>query len=199
MKDWIKIIIMVLIVIIIIFLGYFLFTKFVGKGGIKKVEENVVNVKKDVYELGDDIVFTKLKDVMFKDENDKRNFSKWKILYQEKNYLTLYSVADWGEINVKMYYNEIMQHRKIMTQYKVFTGYEDDFRLLGNKELELFGCNTYNMTCLNVPNWIGNTLTSINDNKGNPIVFSDNKMIVNSTDDYIIYHPVIRISKDKIE
>lgn len=199
MKDWIKIIIMVLIVIFILFLGYFLFTKFTGKNNSNQKEKTTINEIKDVYELGDEIIFTELEDVMFKNADDKRDFSKWRVLSQEKNYLVLYSVVDWGEIDVKMYYNELMQQRKIMTQYKLFTGYDEDFRLLGNKELELFGCNTYNMTCLNVPEWIGSTFTSINSNKGDHIVFNDNIMNTDNINDKIIYHPVIRISKDKIK
>lgn len=199
MKDLIKIIVMILIVIVVIFLGYFLFTKFTSKSANNKQEEKAVNVKKDVYELGDDIVFTKLKDVMFSSENDKRDFSKWKVLYQDRNYLVLYSVADWGSINVRNYYNAVLNHRKIMTQYKIFSGYDDDFRILGNKELELFSCNTYNMTCLNLPDWIGTSLTSINNSNGKRVVFNDNKIGEYNNDGEFLYHPVIRILKDKIE
>ena len=197
MRDWIKIIIIIVIIIVFLFLGYFLINKFLLNNK-KEEKAKTVNEIKDVYELGDTITFPKLKDVMFKNENDKHDFSKWKVLYQEKNYITLYSVADWGDVDAKMYYNEVNQHRKIMTQYKVFTGYSDDFRLLGNKELELFSCNIYNMTCLDVPSWIGDSLTSFVNEKGKPIVFKDNKMIV-SDGDRAVYHPVIRITKDKIE
>ena len=120
-------------------------------------------------------------------------------MYQENKYLTLYSVEDWGKINVSDYYATIKNHRKIMTQYKVFNGYDEDFRLLGNKELELFSCNTFNMTCLNVPKWVGTSLTSINNSNGKRIVFGDNKIIEYQNSGEYLYHPVIRIYKDKIE
>lgn len=199
MKDWIKIIIMIVIVALVLFLGYFLFTKAMSKNKTKEPEEKVINVKKDVYELGDEIIFTKLQDVMFKNENDKRDFSKWRVLFQNKGYLTLYSVADWGEINYDKYYTELGQHRKIMTQYKVFLNNDNDFRLLGKKELELFGCNTFNMTCLNVPDWIGSSVTSVSDNSGFPVVFRDNKISADSINEKFVYHPVIVISKLLIE
>ena len=198
MRDRIKIVIIILIVGLIIFLGYFLFTKMTTKK--KPVEDvHIVNVKKDKYDLGDNIIFTKLENVMFKSEDDVHDFSKWRVISQDRDYLTLYSVADWGTIKYNTYYTELNQHRKILTQYGVFTGYDDEIRLLGNKELELFKCNTYNMTCLNVPDWIENSLTSVSNNKGYPIVFKDNKIAVDATSESIIYHPVIVINKKKIE
>ena len=199
MKDWIKIIIIIIVIMVLLILGYFLVSKFLLNDKKSPPEKKTVNVIKDKYELGDDIIFKKIENVMFKNEDDKRDFSKWKVLYQEDDYIILYSVAEWDEVDIRLYYNELIEHRNIMTQYKLFTGYYEDFRLLGKYELELFGCNTYNMTCLNVPDWIGTSLTSVTNSRGKPIVFSNNKINVVEEDGKYLYHPVIKVSKSIID
>ena len=149
--------------------------------------DNIVN-----YSFGDEVIISKMsavKDfVLYEDTTD---LSKWYVLSDKDNVVTLYSTAIWG----KSY--KIDNKKDLFKEYGVTI---EDMRGLDEKELKLLGCNVTTLTCSNVPTWAKNSVTSVVSEK-NVILFSEDKLetMPNNGAALALIRPVIIITKSNLE
>lgn len=149
--------------------------------------DNIVN-----YSFGDEVTISKMSAVKdFVLGEDTTDLSKWYVLSDKDNVVTLYSSAIWG----KSY--KIDDKKDLFKEYGVTI---ESMRGLDENELALLGCNVTTLTCNSVPTWAKNSVTSVVSEK-NVILFSEDKLetIPNDGTALALIRPVITITKSNLE
>lgn len=141
--------------------------------------DNVIN-----YSFGDVVTISKL--IL----NEKEDYSKWYVLSDKDNIVTLYGDAIW---NKKYVVNDL---KKVFKKQGVII---ENSRLLNEEELKLFGCDVNGYTCNKSPEWAKESITSVVSEKS-VVLFNKDRLdtmsVVDTTTDYI---PVIVITKSNLE
>ena len=148
---------------------------------------NVVN-----YSYGDEVTISKMSKVKdFIVGEGTIDLSKWYVLSDKDNVVTLYSDAIWGK------YYKIVDKTDLFKEYGVTI---ENMRGLNEEELELLGCNVTTLTCNNVPTWAKNSVTSVVNEKS-VILFSGDKLetMPNDGTALALIRPVITITKSNLE
>ena len=148
---------------------------------------NVVN-----YSYGDEVTISKMSKVKdFIVGEGTIDLSKWYVLSDKDNVVTLYSDAIWGK------YYKIVDKTDLFKEYGVTI---ENMRGLNEEELELLGCNVTTLTCNNVPTWAKNSVTSVVSEKS-VILFSGDKLetMPNDGTALALIRPVITITKSNLE
>ena len=148
---------------------------------------NVVN-----YSYGDEVTISKMSKVKeFTVGEDTTDLSKWYVLSDKDNVVTLYSDAIWG----KGY--KIDDKKDLFKEYGVTI---ENMRGLNEEELGLLGCNITTLTCNNVPTWAKNSVTSVVSEKS-VVLFSGDKLetMPNDGTALALIRPVITITKSNLE
>ncbi len=120
------------------------------------------------YSFGDIVVMSKMAKVTnFSGDGSLDDFSKWYVLSDKDNIVTLYSDEIWGKSN------SVSDFKYVFNDYGVTI---EEVRGLDDAELELFGCDISRMTCSNVPSFAKPSITSVVSEKA-VIVFEGDKLI----------------------
>ena len=144
------------------------------------------------YSYGDEVTISKMSKVKdFIVGEGTIDLSKWYVLSDKDNVVTLYSDAIWG----KGY--KIDDKKDLFKEYGVTI---ENMRGLNEEELELLGCNVTTLTCNNVPTWAKNSVTSVVSEKS-VILFSGDKLetMPNDGTALALIRPVITITKSILE
>lgn len=181
--------------------GYIIGNKTVGddkdmNDGKSDVIENNKNNNNDVnvvnYSYGDEVTISKMSKVKdFIVGEGTTDLSKWYVLSDKDNVVTLYSDAIWG----KGY--KIDDKKDLFKEYGVTI---ENMRGLNEEELGLLGCNITTLTCNNVPTWAKNSVTSVVSEKS-VVLFSGDKLetMPNDGTALALIRPVITITKSNLE
>ena len=149
--------------------------------------DNVVN-----YSFGDEVIISKMSAVKgFSVDEDTTDLSKWYVLSDKDNVVTLYSSAVWTKDC------KISDKRDLFKEYGITI---ESMRGLDENELALLGCDVTTLTCNNVPAWAGNSVTSVVSEKS-IVLFSVDKLetIPNGCVAIAMVRPVITITKSNLE
>ena len=144
------------------------------------------------YSYGDEVTISKMSKVKdFIVGEGTIDLSKWYVLSDKDNVVTLYSDAIWG----KGY--KINDKKDLFKEYGVTI---ENMRGLNEEELELLGCNVTILTCNNVPTWAKNSVTSVVSEKS-VILFNGDKLetMPNDGTALALIRPVITITKSNLE
>lgn len=143
------------------------------------------------YSFGDIVVISKMAEVTdFYYDGSLSNFSKWYVLSDKDNIVTLYSDEVWGKGS------SASDYKSVFSDYDVTI---EEMRGLDVSELELFGCDVSSMTCNDVPSFAKSSLTSVVSEKS-VIIFDGDKLFSKGFDEVLAaYRPVIVITKSNLE
>lgn len=143
------------------------------------------------YSFGDIVVISKMAEVTdFYYDGSLSNFSKWYVLSDKDNIVTLYSDEVWGKGS------SASDYKSVFSDYDVTI---EEMRGLDVSELELFGCDVSSMTCNDVPSFAKSSLTSVVSEKS-VIIFDGDKLFSKDFDEVLAaYRPVIVITKSNLE
>ena len=149
--------------------------------------DNVVN-----YSFGDEVTISKMSEVKdFPHAGDINDFSKWNVLSDKDNVVTLYSDISWCKgCKVNDYKSSFEKNSVII----------ESMRGLDENELALLGCDVTTLTCNNVPTWAKTSITSVVSEKS-VIIFSEDRLrsISNDSLENPYFRPVITITKSNLE
>lgn len=161
------------------------------------------------YNFGDDVVLTQLSSIPYEKLGDPdyiADFSEWKVLKDEGEYITLYYCGDdelYGKTDKNSTLTAFNERKILFTTNGIDFGKDGgEIRLLNESDLLLFGCDFDTLTFSNLPDWVDGGWTSYT--KDNYSYYlSDNKLeAVKGEDGFgIAMHssPVIKILKSNIK
>ena len=205
-----KILLVILVVAVIALIGLFVYNKFIAKSTPKPKQNQQINIdKKDEptvkYEFGQEVSFDILKEYEIYDGYTE-DFSKFNVLSEDKEYLTLYMQKSWNKLSIDDVdlQNEYDGIKKSFSERGIDFGALGEVRGLNKDEITLLGCNFVTEECKNIPTWASYSLTGKID--GNYYTFpgtqayqGTNIVIANEKDELIYFNPVIKILKTNIK
>lgn len=145
------------------------------------------------YSFGDEVIISKMSSVkgfVPGNSDETTDFSKWCVLSDNDNIVTLLSDNVWGKDFTVKDFSDVFSENGVIVE---------EARGLNESELELLGCDIRNMSCTNSPSWAKSTVTSVVSEKS-VVVFEGDKLSTMPLDDGLaIVRPVIVITKDNLE
>lgn len=194
-KNTVLIVLVVILSLLVIGLsGYIVYDKVLNKdSNIIDNGDNTVNNDWHSYvqySFGDEVIISKMSSVKDFYLDGDADFSKWHVLADKDNIVTLYSDEVWGKAS------SVKDFKYLFSEYGVTI---EEMRGLNESELELFGCDIGNMSCTNSPSWAKNTITSVVSEKS-VITFEVDKLSTIPIEGALgSVRPVIVITKNNLE
>lgn len=208
-----KILIILVIILSILVLalgGYLFYDKILSTNDINGDNDNNkqntdINEINKFYKFGEQITISKLSSVTDYYLDITEDFSKWNVLFEDDEYVTLLSQKTFGKVEPTYLFNDI----NIFNEYDVSLGPKGEIRGLSCQDLELFGCDLNKLTCSNKPEWAGYTLTNCSSANQTRIIFTGSDLPFEYNSDLetiniyetalVYYKPVIKILKSNIK
>ena len=169
-------------------------------------EENLENdVQVEDYQFGEEIILSNLSNVTDWSV-EVQDFSKWNVLSDDGDYVTLYSSSIWSKVSDVSDASNI--NSELFSKYQIDLGSNGLVRGLNESDLKLLGCDINTLVCNNTPDWAGYSLTSVKINNSNVVFYGkidftedvNYKLELMEVDDALVYfRPVIKILKSSIE
>lgn len=122
------------------------------------------------YNFGDEVVLTQLANINYSSigfPDESGDFSKWKVLKDEGEYVTLYYTGEellCGKSDKDDTISTYNERKVLFTSNEIDFGNNGEIRILNESDLLLFGCNLETLTCANMPEWIGGWTSYTKDN-----------------------------------
>ena len=144
------------------------------------------------YSFGDVVNISKMSAVKGFDfgGDEITDFSKWYVLSDKDNIVTLYSDEAWGKDSVVKDYSYLFEEYGVTVE---------NVRGLDEIELEFLGCDISKLSCTNTPAWAKNSVTSVYSEKS-VILFEGDKLDTISTEGELVpVRPVVVITRSNLE
>lgn len=157
------------------------------------------------YEFGDNIILESLSNVNYSSigfSNENGDFSEWKVLKDEGEYIILYYSGDeslYGKADKDETINKYNERKILFTENGIDFGDDGDIRIINENDLLLFGCDFDTLICSNLPDWINGWTSYTKDNF--KYTLSNGKLNPIEEDNYVlaISSPIIKILKSNIK
>ena len=164
-------------------------------------ENNIANS----YNFGDEVILTQLSNINYSSigfPDESGDFSKWKVLKDEGEYVTLYYTGDellYGKADKDDTISKYNERKILFTSNGINFGNNGEIRILNESDLLLFGCNLETLICTNMPEWIDGWTSHTKDNY--KYTLSDGKLNPIEKDMAVLAFadPVIKILKSNIK
>lgn len=175
--------------------GYILYGKLVDNdNNTNNTNTNINDDNKSYiqYSFGDEVIISKMSSVkgFYFGGDETVDFSKWYVLTDKDNIVTLYSDEVWGKDS------SVKDYKYLFNEYGVNI---EKVRGLDENDLELFGCDIHSLSCNKSPSWAKNSITSVVSEKS-IITFESDKLSTIPIEGALgLVRPVIVITKSNLE
>lgn len=174
------------------------------------IDNNQVSQEEDnadiLYNFGDEIILTQLSNINYSIigfPDVYRDFSKWRVLKDEGEYITLYYTGDEllsGKADLDDTISTYNERKVLFTSYGINFGDYGEIRILNEDDLKLLKCDFETLICYNSPDWISGW-TSYTDDNYNKYCLIDGKLDPMEKDLPVLSFadPIIKILKTNIK
>lgn len=205
------VLVIILSILVLVLGGYLFYYKILSNNDFNEnkiqnqISDNTNNEDTHSYKLGDDVVLESLTKVSFKSvgfPDEYANFSNWKVLREEGNYIILYSTAEdvlYGKDDREETIYMFKERKILFTENGIDFGNQGEIRIINEEDLKQFGCNSKTLKCPNAPNWISGWTSLTENNNKFLIQNGELEPIDESTYVLVLSNPVIKILKSNIK
>jgi hypothetical protein len=202
----------VIVLIVVIFVILLLISVLFANGMLSFSKENVnanneINNDESVsssYSFGDEVVLSQLSNIDFSSigfPDETGNFSQWKVLKDEGEYITLYYVGSSlliSKSDKDETISTIKERQVVFSSNGIDFGDNGEIRIFNKDDLILFGCNFDTLECSNMPDWVSGWTSYTNDNYKFDLI--GGKLNKINEDEVVLTftNPIIKILKSNI-
>ena len=166
----------------------------------KTTKEEVTKEEKKENTFGKEVVLSKLSAVEIS-EGYKEDLSKFNILSEDDEYVTLYMNSVWSKHSPSELSTAYQIIETTLKENNIAMGSEGLVRGLNKEDLVLLGCSMDTKKCENVPSWAANSITGAIDGKYYEFPGTTGSSLTDVAEAGVLvnFHPVIKILKSNIQ
>lgn len=157
------------------------------------------------YNFGDEVILTQLSNINFSSigfPDESGDFSKWKVLKDESEYITLYYTGDellYAKADKDYTISRYNERKVLFTSNGIDFGSDGEIRILNESDLKLLECNFETLICTTSPEWIGGWTSYTKDNYKYTLSNGKLNPIEKDMDVLAFADPIIKILKSNIK